>query len=198
MAPVIRECQRLDQDFFILHTGQHYSYSMDEVFFRDLELPSADINLEVGSGTQASQTAKILIGCEDAFLKLRPDMVMVQGDTNTVMAAALAAAKLHIKIGHVEAGLRSYDRSMPEESNRIITDHISDYLFPPTERSKKNLEMEGIVSGVTVTGNTIVDAVYKAKEIAARHSDVIQRMGLRSKGYILVTSHRQEKRRRPC
>ena len=192
MAPVIRECQRRHIDHFLLHTGQHYSYSLDKIFFDELELPDAQHNLEVGSGSHGVQTGKILAGSERVFLEERPDVVLVQGDTNTVMAAALAATKLGIKVGHVEAGLRSFDRTMPEEVNRVIADHTSNYLFAPTEASRRLLQNEGIVSGVHVTGNTIVDAAFQAKEIAARRSNILSHLGLVSSHYILATAHRAE------
>jgi len=192
MAPVVRECQKRQVDHFVLHTGQHYSYSMDKIFFDDLELGGAKHNLEVGSGSHAVQTGQILAGAERVFIEERPDVVLVQGDTNTVMAAALAATKLGIKVGHVEAGLRSFDRTMPEEINRIVADHISDYLFAPTEASRRYLRDEGIVRGVHVTGNTIVDAVFQAKEIAARRSDIMARLGLSPSKFILATAHRAE------
>lgn len=180
-------------DFFVLHTGQHYSYSMDKVFFNDLELPGAEHNLEVGSGTHGVQTGKILSGTEKVFMDERPNVVLVQGDTNTVMAAALSATKLGIKVGHVEAGLRSFDRSMPEEINRIIADHISDYLFAPTETARRYLQNEGIEeSKICVTGNTIVDAVFQNQEIAKKRANILDTLGLAPKGYFLVTSHRQE------
>jgi UDP-N-acetylglucosamine 2-epimerase (non-hydrolysing) len=132
MSPIIRELTKRRLDYLILHTGQHYSYEMDRVFFDQLQLPAAKYNLDIGSGTQAEQTGKILIAAEQVLLKENPDVVLVEGDTNSVLGGALAAAKLGIKVGHVEAGLRSYDRSMPEEINRILTDHCSDYLFAPT------------------------------------------------------------------
>ncbi len=116
MSPVIRECEKKGLDYFILHTGQHYSYEMDRVFFEELDLPKAEYNLDVGSGTHAEQTGKIMIGVEKILMKERPDVVLVQGDTNTVLAGALATTKLHIKVGHVEAGLRSYDERMPEQT----------------------------------------------------------------------------------
>ena len=131
MAPIIRECERRKMDYFVLHTGQHYSYEMDRIFFEQLELPSADYNLDVGSGSHAEQTGRIMSGVEKVLMEEEPDVVLVQGDTNTVLAGALAASKLHIKVGHVEAGLRSYDRTIPEEINRVVADHISDYLFHP-------------------------------------------------------------------
>ena len=193
MSPVIRECEKRGLDYFILHTGQHYSYEMDRIFFEELELPQPKYNLDVGSGTHAEQTGKIMIGVEKILMKERPDVVLVQGDTNTVLAGALAATKLHIKIGHVEAGLRSYDRRMPEEINRVLTDHISDYLFAPTEKAKQNLLREGIDENkIFVTGNTIVDAVYQNLEIAKRKVNVLKDLGLKPKEYVLVTAHRQE------
>ena len=193
MAPVIRECQRRGLDYSIIHTGQHYSYQMDRIFFEQLELPQPDHNLDVGSGNHGVQTGRILADLEAVLMAERPDVVLVQGDTNTVMAGALAASKLHIKVSHVEAGLRSYDRSMPEEINRVVADHISDYLFAPTEISKANLLREGIAEDkIHVTGNTIVDSVYQNLEIAMRKVNILADLGLEPKGYFLVTSHRQE------
>ena len=193
MSPIIRECEAKNLDYFILHSGQHYSYEMDRAFFEDLELPEPKYNLDVGSGTQAGQTAKILTGIEDVLVKESPDIVLVQGDTNTVMAGALAAAKLHIRVGHVEAGLRSFDRTMPEEINRVVADHISDYLFAPTETARQYLLNEGIEENkICVTGNTIVDAVFQNREISKRRADILETLGLEPKSYFLVTSHRQE------
>jgi UDP-N-acetylglucosamine 2-epimerase (non-hydrolysing) len=121
MAPIIRECERRALDYFVLHTGQHYSHQMDCIFFEQLELPAAQYNLDVGSASHAEQTGEIMAGVEKVLMDERPDVVLVQGDTNIVLAGALAASKLHIKVGHVEAGLRSYDRSMPEEINRVVS-----------------------------------------------------------------------------
>lgn len=193
MAPIIRACQKKNIEFSILHTGQHYSYEMDQIFFKDLELPEPDYNLDVGSGTHADQTAKIMTGTERTFIDNPPGIVLVQGDTNTVMAAALAAAKLHIPVGHVEAGLRSFDRRMPEEINRVVADHISDFLFAPTDTSRQNLLHEGIEANkIFVTGNTIVDAVYQNQVIAYNKSGILTKMGLRDGDYFLVTAHRSE------
>ena len=193
MSPIIRECEARNLDYFILHSGQHYSYEMDRAFFEELELPEPKYNLDVGSGTQAGQTAKILTGIEDVLVKESPDIVLVQGDTNTVMAGALAAAKLHIRVGHVEAGLRSFDRTMPEEINRVIADHISDYLFAPTETARRYLHREGIEENkICVTGNTIVDAVFQNREIAKKKADILETLGLAPREYFLVTAHRQE------
>jgi len=193
MSPIIRECEQRGMEHFILHTGQHYSYEMDKVFFEELELPQPAYNLDAGSGTHAEQTGKILIGIEKILMKEKPDVVLVLGDTNTVLAGALASVKLQIKVGHVEAGLRSYDRTMPEEINRVLTDHISDYLFSPTETAKENLLREGIQEDkISVTGNTIVDAVYQNLKIAKRKADVLEKLNLKPKEYFLVTAHRQE------
>lgn len=193
MTPVIRELERRKADFFILHTGQHYSYNMDGVFFEQLKLPQAKYNLEAGSGSYAEQTAKILVGIEEVLQEENPDIVLVEGDTNSVLAGSLAAVKLPIKVGHVEAGLRSYDRSMPEEINRILTDHCSDYLFAPTEKAKAILLGEGIPEEkIFVTGNTIVDVVYQNLEIAREKENTLDTLNLKPKGYFLATLHRQE------
>lgn len=193
MAPVIRECQRRELDYFIIHTGQHYSYEMDKVFFEELELPLPKLNLDAGSGSHADQTGRIMSGIERVLMRERPDIILVQGDTNTVLAGCLTASKLHIKVGHVEAGLRSFDRDMPEEINRIVADHISDYLFAPTETSRDNLLKEGIShSKISLTGNTIVDSVSQNKAIAEKNVDILKELGLKPKGYFLATAHRME------
>jgi len=193
MSPIIRECERLGLDYFILHTGQHYSYTMDRVFFEQLGLPDARYNLDVGSGSHAEQTGKMLIGIEKVLLKEEPDVVLVEGDTNTVLAGALAAVKLGVKVGHVEAGLRSYDRRMPEEINRILADHSSDYLFAPTEKSRQILLNEGIAKGkIFVTGNAIVDAVFQNLEISKSRRSILNDLGLNNCDYFLATVHRQE------
>lgn len=193
MSPIIRYLVNHRQNFFILHTGQHYSYEMDKSFFDALELPAPDYNLDVGSGSHAVQTGKIMIGIEDVLQKEKPDVILVQGDTNTVMAGAVAASKLHIAIGHVEAGLRSYDRSMPEEINRVIADHLSDHLFAPTTLAQKNLLREGIRQDkIHITGNTIVDAVFQNLKIAQKSINVLKTLNLSPKKYFLVTAHRAE------
>ena len=193
MAPVVRELERTNTDFFILHTGQHYSYNLDRVFFEQLQLPHAKYNLEVGSGSHAEQTARILIGVEKVLQDESPGIVLVEGDTNSVLAGALAATKLHIEVGHVEAGLRSYDRNMPEEINRILADHCSDYLFAPTEQSRAILLGEGIPEGqIFVTGNTIVDAVYQHLEIARERGNTLSALHLEPMEYFLATIHREE------
>jgi UDP-N-acetylglucosamine 2-epimerase (non-hydrolysing) len=191
MSPVIRECEKQDLDYFILHTGQHYSYNLDKIFFEELELPEPKYNLDVGSGSHAKETGKMLIGIEKVLKEEKPDVVLVEGDTNTVLAGALAASKLHIKVEHVEAGLRSYDRNMPEEINRVLADHVSDYLFAPTEKAKENLLREGVEEHkIFITGNTIVDAVYQNREIVRRKVDILNKLNLSPEEYFLVTAHR--------
>ena len=193
MSPVIRELEKRQENYFILHTGQHYSYNLDRVFFEQLKLPQAKYNLEVGSGSHAQQTAKILIGVEEVLQADTPDVILVEGDTNSVFAGALAAAKLHVKVGHVEAGLRSYDKNMPEEINRILTDHCSDYLFAPTPKARQILIGEGVSEDrIFVTGNTIVDAVYQNLDIAKEQPNVLASLNLQAGQYFLVTLHRQE------
>lgn len=193
MSPIIRACEALGVDYFILHTGQHYSYELDQAFFEELDLPEPKYNLDVGSGTHADQTGQIMSGIEKVLMEEQPDVVLVQGDTNTVLAGALAAAKLHIKVGHVEAGLRSFDRTMPEEINRIVADHISDYLFAPTETSREYLLHEGIDEArISVTGNTVVDAVFQNLKISKKKCDVLGEMELKPGEYFLVTAHRAE------
>jgi UDP-N-acetylglucosamine 2-epimerase (non-hydrolysing) len=166
---------------------------MDKIFFEQLELPQAKYNLDVGSGKHAEQTGNILIKLEPILIQEKPDIVLIEGDTNTVLAGAIVASKLHIMVGHVEAGLRSYDRNMPEEINRVLTDHISDFLFAPTEKSKNILISEGInKDNIYVTGNTIVDYVYQSVQIAGLKVNAIEKLGLEKQGYFLATIHRQE------
>ncbi len=193
LSPVIRECKSKDLDYFIIHTNQHYSSNLDQIFFDELSLPQPKYNLEVGSASHGKQTGAMLAKLEEVFMKEDPDIVLVQGDTNTVLAGALAASKMNIKVGHVEAGLRSYYREMPEEINRVLADHCSDILFPPTEKSKKILLGEGIpTERIFVTGNTVVDAVFQNLEIAKKHSSILEELGLEPENYFLLTAHRQE------
>lgn len=194
MSPIIRECVRRGIDHYTVHTGQHYSYEMDRIFFDQLELEEPRYNLNVGSGPHGQQTGKMLAGIEKILIEDRPDILLVQGDTNTVLAGALAAAKLNISIGHIEAGLRSFDRSMPEEVNRVIADHVSDFLFATSAISQANLLAEGIDKDkITITGNTIVDAVKQNLEISERKvGHTLASLGLIKGNYILATLHRQE------
>jgi len=193
MAPVIRACQKRKIDFFILHSGQHYDHNMDAIFFKELELPKPKYNLHVGSKTFGQHVGIMMKGMKKIFLKEMPNAVIVQGDTITVLMGALAAKKWDIPVAHVEAGLRSHDMSMPEEVNRILTDHISEFLFCPTVDSIKNVKIEGLNADYySLTGNTIVDAVEQSIEIANRKVDVIKKLKLKPKKYILLTTHRAE------
>lgn len=192
MAPLVRACESRKVPFLLLHTGQHYSYEMDGVFFEELGLPRPHDNLAVGSGTQAYQIGAIVTGIAPIFESERPDWVLVEGDTNSVLAAGLAAHKLGIRVGHVEAGLRSYDRSMPEEINRILTDHLSDHLYAPTEHARATLRGEGIAdSRVIVTGNTVVDELLLQRP-RAEATGVAARFEVAPKRYAVATVHRAE------
>jgi UDP-N-acetylglucosamine 2-epimerase (non-hydrolysing) len=192
-SPVIRRLEAEKADYFILHTGQHYSYELDRVFFERLKLPAPKYNLNTGSGSHAEETGKMLIGIEKVLREEKPGIVLVEGDTNSVLAGALAAVKLGVKVGHVEAGLRSGDRTMPEEINRILADHISDFLFAPTEQSRRLLLHEGIAKEkIFVTGNTCVDAVYQNLDLARSDDGLLKSLNLTSKRFFLVTLHRQE------
>lgn len=191
MAPIIRFCENYNKEYFVIHTNQHYSENMDKIFFDELELVQPKYNLGIGSGSHGEMTGRMMIEIEKVLQKENPDIVLVQGDTNTVMAAALVASKIDIKVGHVEAGLRSYDRSMPEEINRIVTDHVSDYLFAPTKRQADILMTEGIEgSKIFTVGNTIVDAVLEGVQIAEQKSKILQTLNLSGDDYILMTAHR--------
>ncbi|CAB49471.1 non-hydrolyzing UDP-N-acetylglucosamine 2-epimerase [Pyrococcus abyssi] len=192
LSPVIRAFIKNDIQPILIHTGQHYDYEMSSIFLEELELPEIDYHLEVGSGTQAEQTGIAMIKIEKVLMNEVPDVSIVQGDTNTVLAGALASVKLLIPVAHVEAGLRSFDRTMPEEINRILADHSSEVLFAPTLEAKKNLEREGIRENVFVVGNTIVDAVLQNSKIAEKKSKILSELGLEPKSYILVTAHRKE------
>ncbi|HYM81813.1 MAG TPA: UDP-N-acetylglucosamine 2-epimerase (non-hydrolyzing) [Candidatus Limnocylindria bacterium] len=192
MAPVIRACHARGIQCLLLHTGQHYSFEMDGVFFEQLGLPRPDVNLEVGSGTQAYQIATIIAGMEPVLTRERPDWVLVEGDTNSVLATALAAQKLGLRVGHVEAGLRSYDRTMPEEINRILTDHLSEALFAPTEHARGILLGEGVnADRIHVTGNTVVDELMLQRPKAER-PEVFARFDVEPGRFALATVHRAE------
>ncbi|XVH32232.1 non-hydrolyzing UDP-N-acetylglucosamine 2-epimerase [Haloferacaceae archaeon DSL9] len=193
LAPVIRHCERQSLDYSVIHTGQHYSENLDTVFFEQLDLPEPEYNLRVGSKSHGKQTGEMIIGIEEILLEEEPEVVLVQGDTNSVLAGAIATSKLNIELGHVEAGLRSFDDSMPEETNRILTDHTSDYLFAPTEQSREYLLDEGIdESKVFVTGNTVVDAVQENAAIATDKTTILADYGLEVDEFVLMTAHRAE------
>lgn len=191
IAPLVRAFREYPRIKNILvHTGQHYSAEMSDVFFRDLEIPTPDVALNVGSGSHAAQTAEIMIRFEQACLEQKPDAVLVVGDVNSTAACALVAAKLHIPVIHVEAGLRSFDRTMPEEINRIVTDALSDVLFVTEESGMTNLLNEGKDRDqIFEVGNVMIDSLIHA-EPAIRRSTILKRLELQEKGYALVTLHR--------
>lgn len=181
----------------LLHTGQHYDETMSKVFFEELELPRPDYNLGVGSGPQGQQTGRMLEGIEAVLFNEKPELVLVYGDTNSTLAGALATAKLHIPVAHVEAGLRSFNRAMPEEINRVLTDHVSDLLFCPTETAVKNLKREAITQGVYNVGDVMYDSVLYNVQLAEKRSGVLESRGgvtppLPAEGYALATVHRAE------
>jgi len=194
LAPVIEGLDKLGVDYTFVWSGQHYDYEMSKIFFEQLGLPEPDENLDVRSGTHAEQTAKVMIKLEEVMEKYKLSIMVAQGDTNTVAATALTATKKLIPFAHVEAGLRSWDRTMPEEINRIIADAVAELHFAPTELAAINLMHEGIsLEKIHITGNTIVDVVYKYKEYATREGEnLLSKLNLEPFSYILVTVHRQE------
>jgi UDP-N-acetylglucosamine 2-epimerase (non-hydrolysing) len=187
-APLSKELVKSHQ-IVLVHTGQHYDYEMSKVFFDELGIPEPDYNLGIGSGTHAYQTGEMLKGIEEILIKEKPDLTIVYGDTNSTLAGALSAAKLHVKTAHVEAGLRMFDKSYPEEINRFVADYCSDYLFCPTQTAADNLRQEGVTKGVYLTGDIMVDSLKLNKEIAEK-SNILNILGLNSKQYLLVTIHR--------
>ena len=192
LSPLIRSCEEAGLEYTTIHTGQHYSDNLDAVFFEQLELPTPEYNLEVGSQSHGAQTGEMLIKIEEVLLDEEPDTVVVQGDTNSVLAGAIATSKLDMELAHVEAGLRSFDDRMPEETNRVLTDHTADYLFAPTEEAAELLHEENIHESVYVTGNTVVDAVSQNIKLAEKMSDVLSELDLHETDYALMTAHRAE------
>jgi UDP-N-acetylglucosamine 2-epimerase (non-hydrolysing) len=191
VAPILREMQPYPQfQNILVHTGQHYDENMSKVFFDDLKLPRPDINLEVGSGSQAQQTAEVMQRFEPVVLEHKPDLVLVVGDVNSTLATTLVASKLNVPVAHVEAGLRSYDRTMPEEINRIVTDVLSDYLFTPTEGAAQILREEGIAEEkIFFTGNVMVDSLLQAVEVVQKR-ETWKKWNLVRGNYAVVTLHR--------
>jgi len=188
-APLDKELRKHHQHLLI-HTGQHYDYLMSEVFFQELGIPQPHYNLEVGSAPHGRQTGEMLIRIEETLTQEQPNCVLVYGDTNSTLAGALAAAKLHLPVAHVEAGLRSFNRRMPEEINRVLTDHISDLLFCPTETARENLAREGATEGVFKVGDVMYDAILDSIEIVDRKSHILGSLDLQPGSYLLVTIHR--------
>lgn len=189
-SPVSKALAACGHQEILLHTGQHYDESMSGIFFRELEIRPPDVNLHVGSGSHGKQTAEMLEGIERELLANRPDALLIYGDTNSTLAGALAAIKLGIPVAHVEAGLRSFNRTMPEEHNRVLVDHCSDLLFCPTKTAVRHLASEGVTKGVHLVGDTMLDAVLFHGGLAQKKSAVLQRLGVADKGFYLATLHR--------
>lgn len=189
-ASVVSKQLREKHEEILIHTGQHYDYKMNNVFFSELNIPEPEYFLGIGSGSHGYQTGEMLKKIEEVLIKEEPDLVLTYGDTNSTLAGALSAAKLHIKNAHVESGLRSFDRSMPEEINRILTDHCSDLLFCPTQNAVDNLKMEGITANVYLTGDVMADSLLYNKEIAETKSKILSDFNLESKEYLVATIHR--------
>jgi UDP-N-acetylglucosamine 2-epimerase len=174
----------------LVHTGQHYDHGMSQIFFDELDISEPNLNLGVGSGPHGWQTGQMLVRIEEVLLEEKPDFVVVYGDTNSTLAGALAAVKLHILVAHVEAGLRSFNREMPEEHNRVVADHCSNLLFCPTQRAVDNLAREGVTRGVHLVGDTMYDAVLQFSSIARKRSTILENLDLEPETYLLTTIHR--------
>lgn len=181
---------RKTHDEYLIHTGQHYDRNMSQIFFDELGIPRPDINLELGSASHAEQTGKMMIGIEKILLDIKPDLLLVYGDTNSTLAGAIAATKLCIPVAHIEAGLRSFNRKMPEEVNRVLTDKISGLLFCPTDTAVKNLAAEGVTAGVYQVGDVMYDAALQFGKIAEEKSKILDELKLQPKEFILATAHR--------
>ncbi len=192
MAPIAAELGHHNLPFRLIHTGQHYSYNMSQIFIKELGLPPIHDFLNIGKGTQSQQLAKVLLGLEKLFLRNPPSAILVEGDTNTVLAGALSGSKLNIPVVHVEAGLRSNDFRMPEEYNRRVTDHVSSLLLAPTPNNARTLRNEHVAGKVFVTGNTVIDACLRNMPIAQKKSKIISRLRLKNDPFALATIHRAE------
>ncbi len=189
-APVFAEVREGGHEHILIHTGQHYDHDMSAVFFQELNIPEPDVNLDVGSGSHGWQTGKMMMEIEKVLLVMRPDLVLVYGDTNSTLAGAIASCKLHIPLAHIEAGLRSNNRKMPEEHNRILTDHCSDLLFCPTSIAVSNLAQEGILEGVYLVGDTMKDAILTYLSFGESNSTILLDLDLKEGNYFLATVHR--------
>lgn len=191
-AAVVSQTLRKRHSEILIHTGQHYDHQMSQVFFEELNLPRPDVNLEVGSGSHGWQTGHMLIGIEQILITEKPDWVLVYGDTNSTLAGTLAAVKLGIKVAHVEAGLRSFNRAMPEELNRVATDHLSDLLFCPSQTAIDNLGAEGITKGAYLVGDVMADVLNLVKQRLQPRPDILTQLGVDEGAYLLATMHRPE------
>lgn len=190
-AAMTRELRKEHHEI-IVNTGQHYDSDLSSVFFEQLDIPTPEYNLGIGSGTHAYQIGHTMIAVEEILAEEKPGLVMVYGDTNTTLAGALAASKLHIPIGHIEAGVRSWDRNQPEETNRVLTDHCSDLLFCPTKSSMDNLIKENVTKGVHLTGDVMVDILLHLLGVAEMQSTILDDLNLQNKDYFVVTVHRPD------
>lgn len=191
LASLSKELRKKHREI-ILHTGQHYDDELSQVFFFELSIPKPDYNLGIGSAEHGEQTGKMLKSIEEVLLFEKPDLVIVYGDTNSTLAGALAAVKLNIPVAHVEAGLRSFKKSMPEEINRVLTDHVSSLLFCPTPTSVKNLKREGITKGVHLVGDVMYDSLKDHLKVAEKKSKIMTKLNLQKKEFYLITVHRAE------
>jgi len=199
LSPLVKAIETFNQtdnpfsiQHFIIHTGQHYDHGMSDIFFDELEIPHPDLNLGVGSGPHGAQTGKMLEGIEKILMDEKPDMLVIFGDTNSTVAGALAAAKLHVPIAHIEAGLRSFNRMMPEEVNRIMSDHVSDLLLAPTPAAVNNLKKEGLDNRTISSGDIMYDTVLLNAKLAAHKSHILAKLDLTPKSYAIATCHRAE------
>ncbi|TCP69641.1 non-hydrolyzing UDP-N-acetylglucosamine 2-epimerase [Baia soyae] len=190
-APVSRAIRARGQEVLV-HTGQHYDQSMSDIFFEELQIPHPEYHLHVGSKSHGAQTGEMLTRVEEVLMKEKPDALLVYGDTNSTLAGALAAAKLHIPVAHVEAGLRSFNRRMPEEINRVLTDHVSRWLFCPTETAVRHLSSEGVTEGISLVGDVMLDVVNFNRKLAEERSHILSELAITPKSYLLVTLHRAE------
>ena len=190
-APLLRAIAQRHRSILV-HTGQHYDASMSDIFFNELDLPAPDVHLGVGSGAHGAQTGAMLIALEPPLVDVKPDWVIVYGDTNSTLAGAVVASKLNIPLAHVEAGLRSFNRAMPEEVNRVVADHLADALFCPSDTAAANLSAEGRTGRVHRIADTMIAALDEAAPRARRSSTVLDRLGLKEKGFVLATIHRAE------
>ena len=183
----------LDKNYehIIIHTGQHYDFELSAAFFKCLKLPAPHYNLGVGSGTHGYQLGEMIKRIEEVLLEEKPELVIVYGDANSTLAGALAAVKLHVRVAHVEAGCRSYDKNMPEEVNRLLTDHVSDLLFAPTKATVDNLRRENVQGNVYLTGDVMVDVLLSYKDVAECKSKILNTLGVCAGKYVLVTFHRE-------
>lgn len=192
LAPIADACRDRGVEHVIVHTGQHYDPMLSDVFFRDLGIPDPDVHLGVGSGGHGAQTGAILAGMDEVLARHRPDWVLVYGDTNSTLAGALSAVKLQLRVAHLEAGLRSFNRRMPEEHNRVLTDHAADLLLAPTEVARDHLADEGLAERTVVVGDVMIDVLHRVRDELVDTDAVLRELGMPSGGYSVATIHRAE------